>query len=76
MGQPNQQNGSTFQQSGPQKQQKGAEKQQSGILRNNKVGNRSCILQINISAQKHLSLSIPRLIHDFHFLSHIGNIVL
>ena len=43
MGLPNQQNGSTFQQSGLQKQQKGAEKQQSGILRNNKVGNRSCI---------------------------------
>ena len=31
-------------------------------------------LQINISAQKHLSHSIQRLIHDFHFLSHIGNI--
>ena len=42
-GSPNQQNGDTFQQSGPQKQQRGSQKQQSGSLRNNKVGNRSCI---------------------------------
>ena len=45
-GSPNQQNGDTFQQSGPQKQQRGSQKQQSGSLRNNKVGNRSCIVKL------------------------------